>query len=211
MKKLIILALMATFTTASFAQLVTGRSATYAKTKTESKNWSYVYVQYNPGSFSPSEGSSTTFNAFSLGFNKNWSLSSSIPLFLESGLGLQYSFASKNKVDYKLLSFKIPVGLTYVYEIPNSPVAIIPATGLDVRLSPMAKGEINGHSYNLLSKSDMGSSDATWNVFQLGMHVGVNCRVWEKLLVGYAYQFDFTEIAKKVHVNQHNITIGYCF
>lgn len=229
MKKIFVFTLMAMFTLATQAQIVSSRSSRVTTTKTyvENKNWSYIYIQYNPGVFSPKEGDSKSFNGLSLGYNKNFSISNSIPLYLETGLGVQWSFYSETikgasfngrtvvakNIDQKfnMLSIKIPVSVGYAFDIPNAPVTIIPNVGFDLRFNPLAQMKIDGHTINLLSKNDMGSSDATWNVFQLGGHIGVNARFWEKLLVGVGYQMDFTEIAKKAHVYQGNITVGYCF
>ena len=226
MKKVLLVALMAVFTTSAFAQILTGKSAALVK---ENNNWSYVYLQYNAGSFSPDKGDSENFNAVSLGWNKNIRLTSSLPLYLETGLGLQFSFSSESESDkyYEveentfLMSVKVPVGVSYAFDIPNAPVAVIPTAGLDLRFNAVGTykyeetdkyyDETDSETINLFDKDDMGGSDYTWNRFQIGAHIGVNARFWNKLLVGYAYQFDFSEISKKTHINQHNITIGYCF
>lgn len=227
MKKILVFTLMAMFTLATQAQIVSSRSSRVTTTHVDSKNWSYIYLQYNPGVFSPKHGDSKSFNGLSLGYNMNIAISNSIPLYLETGLGVQWSSYSETKqsayfngrtvvakdVDQKfnMISVKIPISVGYAFDIPNAPITIIPNLGLDLRFNPLAQVKEDGHTINLLSKDDMGSSDATWNVFQLGGHLGVNARFWEKLLVGFSYQMDFTEIAKDAHVYQGNITVGYCF
>ena len=227
MKKLLLVALMAAFTTTSFAQLLTGTSV--ARSEEKSSNWSYLYFQYSPGLFSPKEGDSETYNAVSFGWNQNIHLSNRIPLFLEFGIGVQYSFYNKKEdysdlysyygyhMSYKsetklnMVSMKIPLGVSYVFDIPNTPISIIPNLGFDFRINTWAEQKYNGHTVNPFDKDDMGSSDATWNRFQVGGHAGVNARFWKKLLVGFSYQLDFSEIAKDLRMNQANITVGYCF
>lgn len=225
MKKIFLVAMMAVFTSTAFAQLMTGKSAAFAKE--ESKNWSYIYVQYNPGVFSPKEGSSKSYNGLSLGYNMNFRLTQSIPLFLETGIGAQWSHYNEEESGYgakyertlNMISAKIPVGVGYAFDIPNTPITIIPNAGFDFRINAYGeiKTEASGYgtsgskTYNVFDKDDMGSSDATWNRFQFGGHIGVNARFWSKLLVGFSYQMDFTEIAKDCHLYQGNITVGYCF
>ena len=222
---------MAAFTTTSFAQLLTGTSV--ARSEEKSSNWSYLYFQYSPGLFSPKEGDSETYNAVSFGWNQNIHLSNSIPLFLEFGVGVQYTFNNikeegrtitysyggysvpisygSTETKLNMVSMKIPLGVSYVFDIPNTPISIIPNLGFDFRINTWAEQKYNGHTVNPFDKDDMGSSDATWNRFQVGGHAGVNARFWKKLLVGFSYQLDFSEIAKDVRMNQANITVGYCF
>lgn len=226
MKKFLLVAMLAVFTSSAFAQLMTGKSAAFAKE--ESRNWNYIYVQYNPGVFSPKEGSSKSFNALSFGWNIDFALSQSIPLYLETGIGMQWSFYSedetyylttalstKRETTFNMLSAKIPVGVGYKFDIPNAPISIVPNAGLDFRINALAESEIkvggNSTKYDMFSSNDMGGSDYTWNRFQVGGHVGVNAIFWKKLLVGFSYQMDFSEIAKDCHVYQGNLTVGYCF
>lgn len=227
MKKIFVFALMAMFTLATQAQIVSSRSTSVTREKVESNNWSYIYLQYNPGVFSPKNGSSKSYDALSTGWNINIALSRNIPLYLETGVGVQWSTYKETETIYQrvgsiniyrevdakfnMLSVKVPIGVGYAFNIPNAPISIIPNAGLDLRFNALAQMDVDGHTTNLLSSSDMGSSDATWNVFQLGGHVGVNARFWKKLLVGFSYQMDFSEIAKDCHVYQGNLTVGYCF
>lgn len=221
MKNFLLVALMTTFASSAFAQLMTGKSAAYAKEP--SRNWAYIYVQYNPGTFSPKDGDSQSFNAFSFGSVANWSLSKKIPLYLDMNYGLQYSFFSedqktlgiKTEESFNMLSLKYALGVNYKYDIPNTPIAIVPNAGIDLRVNFLAERKLesdgNSMKYNLFSSDDMGGSDYTWNIVQVGAHVGVNALIWQKLLVGVSYQFDFTEIAKDLHMNQVNLTLGYSF
>lgn len=182
------------------------------KMSSHDAQWGYLYGQYSPGKLSYDDGSENIF-AVSLGYNRYISVLTSIPLFVECGLGFQWTHGNlEGDTKMNLYSLKVPVGAAYLYTIPNSPVDIIPRVGLDFRIN--LAGTLDpkhDSSRNVFDSDEMGGSDYTWNRFQVGFHAGVNARIWKKLLVGYAFQHDFSEIAKKVHITQHNITLGYCF
>lgn len=219
MKKLFLVAIMAVFTSSAFAQLMTGRSASLAKE--ESHNWGAFFVEYNPGSFSYSGDlkgvDDQTYNGVSLGVASHISLGS-IPLYFDYSFGMQFTFAtyenkysSKYDIDYFLFSYKMPLGLSYMISIPNTPIDIIPNSGIDLRLNIVGTAKQDGETSNLFSKDDMGGKDNTWNMFQAGMHVGCDVRFWKKLLLGFQYQFDFNEIATDSKCEQVNLRLGVCF
>lgn len=234
MKKIIVLAIMAMFVTASQAQIVSSRSSRVTTTKTigNYEGWNTVYLQWNPSTFSPKNGDSESFTGFSAGFNHAFSVSQSIPLFVETGIAAQYSFWSKSDkyhgvdIEYKIniLSAKVPVSLMYKWDIPNSSIAIVPNAGLDLRFNIIGKlkgeasyeGKTESESISLFDDDEMkekGSSfgGEAWKRFQIGWHVGVNAIFAEKFLVGFSYGTDFMDIVKDVKINTASVTLGYCF
>lgn len=194
-----------------------------------------LYGQYNPGVLLPESGSNETFNAFSVGANTELKLSNSIPLYFGTGIGFQFSFLNesesgllyttagtfkaKAEADIFLMSIKVPLNLSYSIDLPDAPVSIIPVAGFDLRFNTIGnakiKAVVNGVSVSktvsIFNSDEMGGSSNTANRFQVGAHFGVNFKLWQKFLIGYSYQLDFNEIAPNLHVNQHNITLGYCF
>lgn len=119
----------------------------------DSKGWSTIYVQYNPSTISIDETGvdDENFNAFTVGYNRAISISSSAPFYVELGGALQYSFKSvdmpdgwaylkdldEDKVDpeqkYNMLSLKVPVSIMYDWKINNSNVHIAPFAGITMR------------------------------------------------------------------------------
>lgn len=185
------------------------------KMSTHDAQWGYIYAQFSPGKFSYDDGSDNLL-AVSLGYNHNISVLTSIPLYVECGLGYQWTHGNfyGDEVKLNLHSLKVPVGATYLYAIPNSPVDIIPRAGLDFRFNVVGRLKTSyGGSTNIFDSSEMGGSDYTWNRFQVGFHLGVNARIWKKLLVGYTFQKDLSKIDKEINIihTQHDITFGYCF
>lgn len=132
--------------------------------------WNTVYLQWNPSSFVPDKGDSESFTGLSVGFNKAFSISQRWPLYFEAGLGVQYSFYSKDitgdvadilgvstssvsayfrpEEKVKMLSAKVPVSLAYAYHIPDTKLTIIPYIGLDLRFNIVGRGNVK---YNLTS------------------------------------------------------------
>ena len=223
--KMLITATLLMLSSASFAQF---SNVGYSSPSSSIDEWNTIYLQWNPSKFSPDNGNSTSFNGFSIGFNHAFSLSQSIPLFLEAGLGAQYSIWSnevtitKTSIDEKLtmISAKIPVSLAYKYDIPNSTISIIPNAGLDFRFNISGKLKLKSgdysETYNVFDKNDMEkieilSGGETWNRFQIGWHIGVNLMFNNTFMLGASYGTDFSEIVKKVNINTGSITLGYCF
>lgn len=140
-----------------------------------SKGWNSVYVQYNNlgTSYSLSSikygdeyqkdfdksGLSDKLNGFSIGYNRAINVAPSIPLYVEVGGAVQFSFYSdkmhitnKNKTyteDGKytgnIISVKAPISLLYHIAIPNSNFAFEPFAGIDFKynISGSAKGVIS--------------------------------------------------------------------
>lgn len=222
MKKIFVFAIMAMFTLATQAQIVSSRSSRITTTGSVGNydGWNTIYLQWNPSSFSQEIGSSESFTGFSLGYNHAFSLTQSIPLYVEAGIGVQYSFWDGvfygiNNCKIKLLSAKVPVSLMYKFDIPNSTISIVPNAGLDMRFNILGKlknDDLN-RTLDLFDKDDMkyGDVDISWNRFQIGWHVGVNFMFNNQFLVGASYGTDFSEIAKNSKVHTGSITLGYCF
>ena len=131
------------FAAAVMLAACTSASAQFSNAKgssssVDTEGWNTVWVQYNPGSWMPDEGDNMSFNSVSLGYSKAFSVSKSLPLFVEAGAGLQYTWSDEGSdedmdVNTHLLSLKIPVDLMYKFDIPNSSVSIMPYLGVNLR------------------------------------------------------------------------------
>lgn len=151
MKKIKFLAaafMLAVCTTAT-AQFSNAKGGASTTTSVDTEGWSTLYIQYNPSTFSIDEKGADDFNAnaVSFGFNRAFGLSNSTPLFIETGLGLQYTWSDDQSTDdedikVSMLSFKIPVDLIYKFQIPNSSIAIMPYAGLNLRINAWGEQKI---------------------------------------------------------------------
>ena len=159
---------------AAFALLATGSAfaqfanstggAKKTSTTANTSEWSSVYLQWNPSNFvtDVKGADDQSFTAFTLGFNKAFSILQDKPLFVEVGGAVQYSFYSEDNKEWKdeddwedhlyhlfgkeyedydmpkdkfgMLSLKVPVSLTYNWQATDN-IVIAPYAGLTVRFN----------------------------------------------------------------------------
>lgn len=215
----------------SFAQFT--NSSSVSSSASGSDKWSSFWVEYNPSSLNPSKGDNQSFTGLSAGFSRAFSLSSSSPLFLEGGLGIQYSFFSVDggddedyddygyyyddemSIKVNWLSLKVPLNFVYRYNIPNSNIALCPFAGVTLRFNLFGKQKLEWEDeteeYDLFDKDDMGSQDATWKRFQIGWQIGAKALFNNKVSLGVSYGSDFSEILKKTKVNTATVSLGFIF
>lgn len=179
-------------------------------------------------------------NGFALKYIHGFSVSKSLPMYVETGLNVNLNFGSTTYDDdedytqkFQYAALAIPVNFAYKFNI-NEKVAIKPFLGLNVKLNLLGRtkweytGDDDEDDYyyedededdkpewsSLYSEKDMGSKDAVWNRFQLGWHVGVDFQ-FNKFFLGVNYGTDFIKAYsyKKYKVNSStlNISLGVCF
>lgn len=230
---LVAAALLAVATTAS-AQFTNSSSSSSSANVGSNEGWSTFYVQYNPIKAhweDDGEDEDYSYNGITIGYNHAFSVSKSIPLFVEAGLGLQYAmykdevYIGYDDVTYEdvngddkrnILSLKVPVSLMYKWNIPNAKVSLMPFLGLAMRFNLLANRSVTNddydfdEDYNMFDEDDMGE-DNTWSRFQVGWQIGVNAQFNNSWLVGVSYGTDFSEIAENTKLKTTSITLGYCF
>lgn len=209
----------------SYAQFANSSSASSSTSSAE--EWSTFWVEWNPSSFEPSKGDGQSFTGISAGYSKSFGVSSNLPLFVEGGLGLQYSFYSEDYSDddfdmtekVAMFSIKVPVNLVYRYNLPNSNISLCPFAGVTLRYNLSGKlkyefedeEEDEDYDFNLFDKDDMGSKDETWKRFQIGWQIGAKAIFNNKVSLAVSYGSDFSEIVKKTKVKTTTISLGFVF
>ena len=243
MKKIIILAVLAMLGLETQAQLVTSRSSMKRTEVTEEKvvknGWSTFGFEYLPSSFKPKGESSQSFTGIALTWTTAQGISASLPLYVEAGLGVQWSFYKEteevaysytvptysysggysyttqygyHEVDAKLnmISMKVPINLIYSYQVPNTNISLDPYVGLRLRFNVFGEIDYDGETANIFDKDDMGSSDNTWNRFQIGWQIGAKIRLGG-VFFGAAYGTDFSDIVKDTSINEGQLSFGFVF
>lgn len=239
MKKVlfIMMASLLTIVTNMFAQ-TTSSTTSIAASEVYTNGWNSIWGEWNPSTFVVDEKGSDnqSFTGFSLGFSHAVSLSRTSPLFMEVGLGGQYSFyekewyvedsyespyegtvtfMSRRSRKLNMWSIKAPISLLYRYDIPNSVVSLMPYAGIDLRFNISGTQEnyigYKTLEYDVFDDGEMGGSDNTYNRFQLGWHIGVKANFLKHVMAGLSYGADFNEIAKKTKINTITIAVGYIF
>lgn len=223
MKKILLLAAAAVIGLTASAQFSnSGGSADAA----DCSDWNTVYLEYNPMTLHESEDGHSrneSFNGFSLGYSRAIGLSKSVPIFIEVGGALQYSFKSKKEDDvttkFNMLSMKVPINFMYKWNISNSSVDLIPFLGLNMRLNlwGQTKSTYDGksHSVNIFNDDEKNMDGHAYKRFQLGWQIGVKARFAQKFMVGVSYGTDFTDFYSNDDYHEKwrnaNIMLGYCF
>ena len=221
-KSILAIALMGVAMSASAQFTTSGRSSSLSKPVSD--GWNTLYFEWNPSTFDPDVkgADNQNFNGLTVGLNHAFSLSTSIPLYLETGLGVQYSFYTVDDYDdeddydedeedekYWMVSAKVPFNLTYAFQIPKSSITLLPYAGLGLRFNIAGQEKYGDEHTNLFSKDDMEGNQ--WKRFQIGWQIGLKARLGESFMLGAGYYSDFSEIAKKIKIHGGAITIGYVF
>lgn len=209
----------------SYGQFTNASSSSPSSSDTE--GWSSIWAEWNPSKFEKSD-----FTGFSLGIGRAFSISKDLPVFVEGGIGIQYSFRSEDEVpfifeddgDYyemsgtekiKMFSVKAPVNILYKYSIPNSSISICPFLGITLRYNLSAKYKYKSDFYededefNLFDDEDM--DDNAWKRFQIGWQIGTKIMFNNSFSLGVSYGTDFSEICEKTKIKTTSVALGLCF
>lgn len=183
LKTIVTAALLAVSLSASAQFTNTGSSST-TRTVGSNDGWSTIWVQWNPSKMKVDKkgADDQSFTGLSFGYSQAIGITPSLPLFVEAGLGVQYSFYTKKlaeevadelgmdeedllevmdpKQKLNMFSVKVPVNLTYKFSIPNSSISIAPYLGLTMRYNLSAKGK---SQYNLTSSAETYLRSQGWS------------------------------------------------
>lgn len=182
-----------------------------------------------------------SLNGFGLEYIHGFSLSKKLPMFIETGLKIQFGAGSVSEYDEKeeyevilkaqQFSFCVPVNYTYKFNIGNK-LSIAPYLGLNFRIHAMTRMKYDVKFddeeeqdwfdeeyeddlkwFSVYDKDKMGK-DGRWNRFQMGWQIGVGLNV-KSFYVGLQYGTDFIKEYKykKQGINSGNLAVkvGYNF
>ena len=137
-------------------------SAQFTNTGSKSKSvvntngWNSVYVQYSPTTLVASEPGekdvTLDLTGLSVGYERAIGLTKDIPLYLNIGGDLKYSFG-KDKGDdkYTFLSVKVPVSVSYDFSVTEN-IDILPYAGLFFRYNIIGKLSFDGDANVMFNK-----------------------------------------------------------
>lgn len=159
------------------------------------------------------------FNGFSLGYVQAFRLGRKLPLFLETGAGVNFlrHCEDESEDDYvekysvNLFSLSVPVNVVYKFDLTDK-VSIKPYTGLYLRLNLMAKEkEESGYTGKTAKESyNMFDGDNGLKRVQLGWNVGVTLD-YSRYNIGIGYALDFNEIEEESKFGTLSIRLGMNF
>lgn len=164
---------------------------------------------------------STKYNAVSVNYDQARLLPVSLPLYVQYGAGLQYTWKTEKLDGVKdsdtFLTLKVPVSVLYQFEVPNVPLTIMPYAGLNLQahLLGQSKTSYEGESekFSYFSKDDMNGDP--YNRFVVGWQIGARF-MYQDYFIGLSYNGPVTNLYKyssdlKVRNSQFNISVGLRF
>lgn len=211
---------------AASAQYVASSSnaATGGSSQSSAAKFGTFGITYSPTTLNSIEGNSSSseeMQSVSLTWTKADALHPVQPVYLEYGLGAQWTFQNDDDDDVNVstnfIGLKIPVNILYKYDVPQTNFSIMPYAGLNltgyVLGSTSAKSGDDKFSLSYFSKDDMGEDK--FNRITVGWQVGARVRINNSLFVGIAYEGPITHLYKegdyKINFNHINISLGLEF
>jgi len=162
-----------------------------------------------------------SLNGFSLDYNHGFSISKTLPMFIEAGARLNFGFHSdseksngwKAEVKTSWISFSVPVNFAYKFGVGES-VTLKPYTGINFKLNILGNekytetdrhGDKDSESYNFFDKDDW-----DFHRFQMGWQIGVDVQ-YKPFIFGLEYGIDFIKMRKDVNSSQLSVKVAYQF
>lgn len=234
---------MTTAASAQFANSNASSSMSTASRNLDTDGWQRVFVSYNPSKivYDYDDADNLSFTAFSFGYTKGFSITKSLPLFVEAGINGLYGFKKDDLEEFEdieiktnIFSLYIPVNLAYKFALSNSNVTIVPFLGINFKGNIIGKTKA---SYN----GDLGDWDGSESEYweEMGERIGIKQETnmfdkddvgknatWKRfqigwqigvgvnfsqLYVGLSYGKDLSELCKKTKIATTSITLGYNF
>lgn len=221
--------------------MLAGALAVAGATATNAQNAGYnrVAISYDNTHFGFNKdagGSDENFSTNGVGINyiHGFSVSSSLPMFVETGLNFDFGFGSKSfdkheysgtwyqdKLKTQFISIQVPVNFAYRFDIADE-MTLSPYIGLNLKLNLTGKERWDTDSNDPDEKEkgkwasvyDKDNWDPTWNRFQMGWHIGVGVQ-YRPFYFGIQYGTDFIGAYKhkdaKVSTGNLKVSLGYCF
>lgn len=188
MKKLFALAFAATMSFGASAQLISSNTMT----ERESNNYSRITFGYNSVNFN--DAIDESMSGVSLEWTKGISVSASLPLFIETGIGATYAWKSEDDIDNRFLSIQVPVNLVYKYQLTDA-INIAPFAGLYFRGNILAESEYEDEydSDKINWFDDFEDDGFGASRFSYGWQIGVGVE-FKKFYLGLSYGSDLNKL-----------------
>ena len=224
--KTIAAALLLTVSTGASAQSASSSSGSNSG---NNEGWSSVWAEYGISKITNDWDSDLDrdFNAVSIGFSKAFGLSKNQPLFVEAGLGFQYSFYSETtdvpnhegiydddrydeyplpgnyKTKFNMFSLKIPVNLIYKYDFPNSSFSIAPFVGVALRYNFSGKVKFENIDDDYDEDEYDEDPNCDFNLFDKKDMRKCGMNVWKRFQIGWNIG------VKAMYKNKYSIGVAY--
>ena len=200
------MAIAAVMSLGASAQLISSNTVTHKA----SDNYNRFSVSYT----SLSNIDEDAMSGISAAWTKGIAISKTTPLFIETGLGLNYAWKSEDEYKINWLTATIPVNLVYKYEISDG-IKLAPFAGIYLRGNLL--GEMNfDEEYseyiddiNFFDDYEDGGFEASR--FSFGWNIGVGVEI-NKFYLGLSYGSDLNEFVEDADkIGTLSATVGFNF
>lgn len=206
MKKLFLMAIAAVMSLGASAQLISSNTVTHKA----SDNYNRFSVSYT----SLSNIDEDAMSGISAAWTKGIAISKTTPLFIETGLGLNYAWKSEDEYKINWLTATIPVNLVYKYEISDG-IKLAPFAGLYLRGNLLGEMNIDDDysqymdDVNFFDDYEDGGLEASR--FSFGWNIGVGVEI-NKFYLGLSYGSDLNEFVEDADkIGTLSATVGFNF
>ena len=194
-------------------------------------------VFYDLNTISPKYGDNAYFNGYGVGYNIDFRVSKTMPLYVGTGLDVRFLFHKDEiaaNMDYDpivtnvnstLINLNLPVNVSYRVPVADK-FFMTPFVGLNFRVQAYGNADLSYRvpantpddviealensdtDINLFSSDDMG--DAHLRRFQMGWQAGVNLE-YNQVTLGLSFGTDFVKLHKNVGGSNFMVSLGYAF
>lgn len=192
-------------------------------------------VFYDLNTLYPKDANNAYFNGFGLGYNIDFLVSKSLPIYVGTGLDLRFVFNNETiadagnynpieaKAKTRFINLNLPINVSYRVPVAEG-FYLTPQLGLDLRaqLNGRSRVEANttgprnfglystttSNDIDLFSKDDLGSEHL--KRFQFGWHAAVNFE-YNRFNLGLSYGTDFVKLHKNLGASHSLVSLGYTF
>lgn len=187
----------------AFAQFANSGTSSSADTE----DYNRIGVDFNSWNMSPKGGDGTSFSGVGVNYIHGFSVSSDMPIFVETGAKFMAAFKSEDGVKGTYGNISVPVNIAYKFTFDNPDLSVVPYTGINFKLNLIGK-------YTFDDEYDAEDidwySDADFKRFQMGWHIGAGLN-YKQFYVGLGWGIDFIKIADETNTSNFNIGVGYNF
>lgn len=200
------MAIAAVMSLGASAQLISSNTVTHKA----SDNYNRFSVSYT----SLSNIDEDAMSGISAAWTKGIAISKTTPLFIETGLGVNYAWKSEDEYKINWLTATIPVNLVYKYEISDG-IKLAPFAGIYLRGNLLGEMNIDDDysqymdDVNFFDDYDDGGYEASR--FSFGWNIGVGVEI-NKFYLGLSYGSDLNEFVEDADkIGTWSATVGFNF
>ncbi|MDE5947276.1 MAG: porin family protein [Prevotella sp.] len=202
MKKLFVMAIAAVMSLGASAQLISSNTVTHKK----GNGYNRLSVSYT----SLSNIDEDAMSGISAAWTKGIAISKTTPLFIETGLGLNYAWKSEDEYNINWLTATVPVNLVYKYEITDG-IKLAPFAGLYLRGNLVGNISSDYFDEDINFFDDYEDDGFEASRFSFGWNIGVGVDI-NKFYLGISYGSDFNEFVEDADkIGTFSATVGFNF